>query len=333
MRALVTGGGGFLGRAIVEQLCRRGDELRSFSRQPHPELTKLGIEQFQGDLSDAAAVERAVVGCDVLFHVAAKAGIWGPYREYYETNVVGTQNIIAACKKFGVQRLVYTSTPSVVFNGRDELGIDESTPYSDRFLAWYPHTKCAAESEVLKANGSELATVALRPHLIWGPADNHLIPRLIARARQGKLLRVGAGKNMVDTIYVDNAADAHILAADKLSRDSAIAGKAYFLSQGEPVNLWEFINRILAQADLPPVSRSIPSWLAYTAGSAMEFKHWLLRLPGEPNMTRFLAKQLSTSHWFNISAARRDLGYVPRVTTEEGLKRLGEWLKAHERTA
>ena len=328
MRALVTGGAGFLGSAIVSQLHMRGDEVRSFSRKPHSEMSFLGVGQYQGDLNDAQAVDLAVKGCDVVLHVAAKAGIWGPYREYYETNVVGTHNIIAACKKFGVQRLVYTSTPSVVFNGRDELGIDESTPYSDRFLAWYPHTKCAAESEVLKTNGSELATVALRPHLIWGPGDNHLIPRLIARARQGKLIRVGAGKNLVDTIYVDNAAEAHILAADKLNSGSAISGRAYFLSQGEPVNLWDFINRILAQADLAPVSRSIPSWLAYTAGSAMEFKHWLLRLPGEPNMTRFLAKQLSTSHWFDISAARRDLGYVPRVTSEEGLKRLGEWLKA-----
>ncbi|HLW63749.1 MAG TPA: NAD-dependent epimerase/dehydratase family protein [Gemmataceae bacterium] len=332
MKALVTGGGGFLGRAIVDQLRERGDGVRSFSRQAHPELAKLGIEQLQGDLSDTAAVARAVAGCDVVFHVAAKAGIWGPYREYYETNVMGTQNVVAACKKNAVRRLVFTSTPSVVFNGHDEKGINETAPYSDRFLAWYPHTKCAAEAAVLGANGPDLATVALRPHLIWGPGDNHLIPRLIQRARQGKLIRVGKGENVVDTTYVDNAADAHLSAADRLAPGSAIGGKAYFLSQGEPMNLWDFINRILALVDLPPVARSVPAWLAYAAGSAMELKQWLLRSPGEPNMTRFLARQLSTAHWFDISAARRDLGYEPRVSTEKGLKRLGAWLKGKEQS-
>jgi 2-alkyl-3-oxoalkanoate reductase len=329
MKALVTGGGGFLGRAIVEQLHQRGDQVRSFSRQVHRELTELGIEQFQGDLSDASAVERAAEGRDVAFHVAAKAGIWGPYKEYYNTNVVGTRNVIGACRKHSVKRLVYTSTPSVVFRGRDEKGIDEHAPYSDWFLAWYPHTKCAAEWDVLAANGPQLATVALRPHLIWGPGDNHLIPRLLERARQGKLIRIGSGTNLVDTTYIDNAATAHLLAADRLLPGSAIAGKAYFISQGEPVNLWDFINRILGLADLPPVSRSIPAWLAYHAGAAMELRHWLLRLPGEPNMTRFLARQLSTSHWFDISAAKKDLGYLPRVSTEQGLKRLSEWLNAN----
>ncbi|HEV3143975.1 MAG TPA: NAD-dependent epimerase/dehydratase family protein [Gemmataceae bacterium] len=331
MKALVTGGGGFLGRAIVAQLRERGDHVRSFSRQAHPELTELGVEQIQGDLSDVAAVERAADGCDVVFHVAAKAGIWGPYKEYYYTNVVGTRNVIAACRKKGMHRLVHTSTPSVVFRGRDEKGIDERAPYSNWFLAWYPHTKCAAEWDVLDANGPELATVALRPHLIWGPGDNHLIPRLLDRARQGKLIRIGSGKNLADTTYVDNAASAHLLAADRLSPGGAIAGKAYFISQGEPVNLWDFINRILALGSLPPVARSIPAWLAFHAGSMMELRHWLLRRPGEPNMTRFLARQLSTSHWFDISAARRDLGYAPLVSTEEGLKRLGEWLKSERR--
>src|SRR5262245_31871534 len=142
MRALVTGGGGFLGQAVVSQLHDRGDEVRSFSRQEHSLLTKLGVEQFQGDLLDPAAVARAVTGRDVVFHVAAKAGIWGPYQEYYSTNVFGTRNVIAACLQKGVCRLVYTSTPSVVFHGHDEKGIDETAPYSDRFLAWYPHTKC-----------------------------------------------------------------------------------------------------------------------------------------------------------------------------------------------
>jgi len=331
MKALVTGGGGFLGRAIVQQLRKRGDDVRSFSRHAHPDLKLHGIEQIQGDLGDSAAVEQAGAGREVVFHVAAKAGIWGQYKQYYETNVVGTNNVIVACRRNGVRRLVYTSTPSVVFNGRDENGIDESAPYAYHFLAWYPHTKCSAERAVLTANGPDLATVALRPHLIWGPGDNHLIPRLLERARHGKLIRVGSGKNLVDTIFVENAAEAHLLAADRLAPGSAVAGKAYFLSQGEPVSLWDFINRILALAGSPRVTRSIPAWLAYAAGSAMEFRHWLFRRPDEPRMTRFLARQLSTSHWFDLTAARRDLGYSPRVSTEEGLKRLGEWLKAQDR--
>jgi len=329
MKALVTGGGGFLGRAIVTQLRNRGDQVRSFSRHTYPELTKVGVEQSQGDLSDANAVEQAVRGCDIVFHVAAKAGIWGPYSEYYYANVVGTRNVIAACRNNGVNRLVFTSSPSVVFSGVDEKGIDESAPYAVRyFLAWYPHTKCAAEWDVLNANGPDLATVALRPHLIWGPGDNHLIPRLIERARTGKLVRVGSGMNIVDTTYVDNAAEAHLLAADKLQPGSPIAGKVYFVSQGEPVNLWDFINRILALVDLPPVRRSISASAAFAAGGLLEFTHWLLRLRGEPRMTRFLARQLSTSHWFDLSAARRDLGYNPRISTEVGLQRLREWLRS-----
>jgi nucleoside-diphosphate-sugar epimerase len=328
MKALVTGGGGFLGRAIVGTLLNRCDQVRSLSRQAYPELAELGVEQVHGNLSDSATVEQAVRGCDVVFHVAAKAGFWGLYSEYYETNVLGTRNVIAACRNNGVNRLVFTSSPSVVFRGHDENGINESEPYATRFLAWYPQTKCISEKEVLGANGSELATVALRPHLIWGPGDNHLIPRLVDRARAGKLIRIGNGNNIVDTTYIDNAADAHLLAADRLSPCCSISGKAYFLSQGEPANLWDFINRILYLAEIPVVTKSIPATLAFGIGGMLELSHQLLRRTSEPRMTRFLAKQLSTSHWFDLTAARRDLAYAPRVSTEEGLRRLQIWLKS-----
>ena len=324
MTALVTGGGGFLGGAIVRRLVVRGDAVRSLSRQTYPALSAIGVRQFTGDLSDAAAVERAVIGCDVVFHVAAKAGVWGRFDDYYRTNVVGTENVLAACRKHGIRRLVFTSSPSVVFTGRDHEGIDETAPYATRFLAAYPQTKAIAEKAVLAANSLNFGSVALRPHFIWGPGDNHLIPRLIDRARAGKLRRIGNGQNRVDAIYIDNAADAHMLAADRLAPGSPVAGKAYFLAQGEPVPLWDFIDRILDAAGLPPVLRSVPAALAYVAGAVLETMHRILRLPGEPRMTRFLALQLSTSHWFDLSAAKRDLGYVPAVSVDEGLRRLRE---------
>jgi len=328
MKALVTGGGGFLGSAIIRQLVARGDEVRSLSRSKHAALDELGVKQICGDLSNPQDVVAAVENCDIVFHVAAKAGFWGPYSSYHRINVVGTENVLAACKKRGVARLVYTSSPSVVFTGRDHENLDESAPYATRFLAHYPHTKAQAEQLVLSANGPELATVALRPHLMWGPGDNHVLPRLIDRARAGKLRIVGKAKNIVDCLYVDNAADAHLSAADRLRPGSPIAGKAYFLAQGEPVLLWDFINRLLACADIPPVTKRTHAKVAYAAGSVLEFAYRLLHLPGEPQMTRFLARQLSSSHWFNLDAARRDLNYQPRVSVEEGLRRVRASLQA-----
>ncbi len=328
MKALVTGGGGFLGHAIVQQLRGRGDAVRSFSRQRYPALDALGVEQAAGDLADADAVAVAVAGCDVVFHVAAKAGVWGPAAEYERANVLGTRHVLAACRRHGVRRLVFTSSPSVVGAGHDIRGGDESLPYPRHYLAHYPRTKAQAEREILAANGTDLATVALRPHLIWGPGDHHLIPRLLARARAGQLRQVGDGSNRVDVTYIGNAAAAHLLAADRLAPGATAGGRAYFISDGEPVLLWPFINRVLAEAGLPPVRRRIPAAVAYAAGAVLEAVYGLLRRPDEPRMTRFLARQLSTSHWFDISAARRDLGYEPAVSTEEGLRRLGAWLRS-----
>lgn len=328
MKALVTGGGGFLGGAVVRQLLARGAAVRSFTRSAYPWLAEIGVEQVQGDLATPADVERAAAGCDVVFHVAAKAGVWGRYADYYAVNVAGTENVLAACRKLGVRKLVYTSTPSVVHSGGDLEGATEVVPYAPHFDAYYPETKAKAERAVLAANGPELATVALRPHLIWGPGDPHLIPRVLARARAGKLRRVGKRDVTVDVTYVDNAAEAHLLAADKLAVGSPVAGKAYFISNGEPVKLWDFLNRVFAAAGLPPVTRSVPVWVAMLAGQAAEAAHRVFGLAGEPAMTRFVAAQMSTSHWYNISAARRDLGYEPRVSVEVGLRRLAKTLKA-----
>ncbi len=325
MRVLVTGGGGFLGRAIVERLVARGDRVRSFSRGAHPELSAMGVEEVRGDLADGEAVAAACRGCEVVFHAAAKAGVWGDEASYYGPNVLGTEHVVAGCRTHGVGRLVFTSSPSVVFDGRDMEGVDESVPYARHYGAPYPRTKAIAEQRVLSANGEGLRTVALRPHLIWGPRDTHLVPRIIARARS--LRRIGGADKKVDTVYVDNAADAHILAADRLVSGSPICGQPYFITNGEPRPLWEMVNAILNAADLPPVAGRIPRGVALAAGAGLEIIHKVLRIDREPRLTRFVVRELSTAHWFDISAARRDLRYEPRVSIDEGLDRLRRWFR------
>ena len=329
VKALVTGAGGFLGLYLVEQLVARGDRVRGFCRGTYAELDALRVETVRGDLRDRERVLAACRGMDVVFHTAGVAGIGGPWGRYYEINTLGTRNVVEACHQTGVGRLVYTSSPSVTFDGADQEGVDESSPYPARWLAHYPHSKALAEQAVLEANGKQgLLTCALRPHLIWGPRDRHLIPRLLARARSGRLVRVGDGKNKIDTIYVENAAAAHLQAADALCPGSPVAGQAYFLSQGEPVLCWQWIDEILGLAGLAPVRKSISLSMAWKLGAVMETAYHLFRLPGEPPMTRFLATQLARSHYFDISRARRDFGYQPRVSTSEGMKRLKEWLVA-----
>ncbi|MFQ5654392.1 MAG: NAD-dependent epimerase/dehydratase family protein [Planctomycetota bacterium] len=332
MTALVTGGGGFLGGAIVRALVEGGAPARSFSRGEHPWLRELGVAAVRGDIAESEEVLRACEGCDVVYHVAALAGIWGSRRLYERTNVEGTRNVIAACREHGIRRLVYTSSPSVVFEGRDQEGVDESLPYPRRHLADYPRTKAEAERMVLAANDHELATIALRPHLIWGPGDPHLVPRLVARARAGRLRLIGGRDPLVDSTFIDNAAAAHLLAATRLEAGSPVAGNAYFITNGEPLPLSGLVNGILEAAGAPPVERRIPTGLAYMTGATLEGVYRLLGLPGEPPMTRFLARQLSTAHWFDISAARRDLGYEPRVSIEEGLRGLRAWFEGKRGT-
>lgn len=323
-RVLVTGGSGFLGRAIAARLVARGDRVRTLARRFSPDLQRLGVNQQQGDIADSAVVERACAGMDAVIHTAAKAGVWGSYQTYYDPNVRGTQNVIAACRHQQVALLVHTSSPSVVFNGTGMAGVDESAPYPDQFHAPYPETKALAEQAVRAAAGPHLRTVCLRPHLIWGPGDPHLVPRILARAR--RLRRIGDGTNRVDTIYIDNAAEAHLLALDRLAEGPEISGRVYFISQDEPIPLWELIDRILAAGGRPPVTKSISPQAAYRMGTFCEWLYRTLCLAGEPPMTRFVAAELATSHWFDISAARRDLGYAPEVSIDQGLERLAEWL-------
>ena len=331
--ALVSGGGGFLGRYLVEQLARRGNRVRCFARGSYRELEVAGVEVQRGDIRDFRAVAEAVEGVECVYHAAALAGGGGRWIDYYETNVRGTENVIAACRRHGTARLVYTSSPSVVFAGRDQCGIDESAPYDMKWLqqhgCHYSRSKALAEQAVLRANGPDLRTCALRPHLIWGPRDNHLIPRLLDRARRGRLRRVGDGSNRVDVTYVENAAAAHLDAADALaSADAAPAGNAYFISQSSPVNCWEWIDEVLALAGLPPVRRAISARAAWRLGAWCEQAYRLLRPRSEPPMTRFVAAQLATSHWYDVSRAQADFGYRPQVSMAEGMRRLQAWLAA-----
>jgi len=311
MRILVTGGAGFLGRHVVQRLIDAGYTPVAMQRSHSEALARMGVEQRRGDIADAAAVDAAVSGCDAVIHTAAMAGVWGPERAFFEANVTGTRNVIAACRKHGIRRLVHTSTPSVVFNRGAFRGANESLPYGSRWLCHYARTKAQAEQEALAANGSDgLRVCALRPHLIWGVGDPHLLPRVIDRARAGRLRVVGDGGNLVDITHVFNAADAHLQALDALDTGRA-AGKAYFLSQGQPVPIWAWINDMLRRLDIPPVQRRVSLRTAYAIGATMECVWRAAHLKGEPPMTRFVAVELAKDHWFSIAAARRDLRYAP----------------------
>lgn len=329
---LVTGGSGFLGGAIVRRLVARGDSVRCIQRHDSPALRQLGVSVVCADISDNDAVIAAAAGCDAVFHVAAKTGDWGRYEDFHKPNVLGTRNVLEACAVHGIRRLVYTSTPSVIHAGGDVEGADESAPIASHFETAYPATKAEAERLVLAANGPTLATVALRPHLIWGPGDPQLTARVLARAKAGRLRLVGQGVKLIDSVYIDNAVDAHLLALDRLGPASACAGKAYFITQDEPLPQRDLINGILRAGGLPPCTRSISPRAAYLAGWLMELVWRALDRQDEPMMTRFLARQLATAHWFDISAARRDLGYEPLVSVMQGLQHLEHSLRMEATT-
>ncbi len=324
MQVLVTGGGGFLGRHIAERLLLRGDQVRIAARGHYPEVEALGATSVQGDLAEPEIAARAVLGMEAVIHVAAKAGVWGPHEDYRRANLVATENILAACKTHSVRRLVYTSTPSVVYGDEPIEAGDESLAYPERYLTAYPETKAAAERLVLGAHEpGRLHTVALRPHLVFGPGDPHLLPRLVERAKRGQLARVGDGTNQVSVTYVENAAHAHLCALDALAdAESPAGGRAYFINEPEPVLLWAFIDRLLEGAGAPKVQRQVSHRVASFAGAVLEGVHRTLGLEAEPKMTRFVAAQLATSHWFRIDAARRDLGYAPQFTLDEALAKL-----------
>ncbi len=326
-RVVVTGGGGFIGSAIVRRLLAAGDRVTVIGRSRYPELEAQGVDCLQGDISDQNFMDQALQGADLVFHVAAKAGIWGPWQEYKKTNIQGTAACIQACRKNGVVALVHTSTPSVVSGFGNLEGVDEKIPYARKPLCHYVTSKIKAEQLVLAADSKGLRTTAIRPHLVWGPGDPHLIPRLLERGRAGKLKIVGSGSNRVDISYIDNVVQAHLLAADNLLSKGDAGGRAFFIGQEEPVFLWPWINGLFAELGIDLVRKRIPFAVAFAVGGGLELIYSALKKKDEPPMTRFVAMQLARSHWFSHDAASRILGYVPVVSTGEGMRRLVRWLR------
>lgn len=318
--ALVTGGGGFVGAALCRRLRQMGVEVTSVARGDYPQLQSIGVRCIKLDLAgNISALGEVLQKSDVVFHTAAKVDMWGAAQEFYRANVIATQNILSLARLAGVKRFVFTSSPSVVADGNDLEGIDESYPYPGCYLAHYPATKAIAERMVLKANCQDFLTLALRPHLIFGPGDRHLIPTIISRARSGRLPQVGTGNNRVDVCFIEDCVAAHICAAEALLLNAEAAGRAYFVSQGEPVFLWQWIGDILQQSGLAAIERKLPRAFASSLARLCEFISAHLPWQQEPLLTQFLVKEMSTSHYFNISAARKYLNWSPKYSVKEAL--------------
>ncbi|MCA9128886.1 MAG: NAD-dependent epimerase/dehydratase family protein [Planctomycetales bacterium] len=326
---LLTGHGGFLGSEIARQLIASGHRVRGLARGHYPELERMGVQGIQGSVVDRTTVLSAAQGCDAIVHTAAKAGVWGSWADYYGINTVATSHLLEAAVSGGVQAFVYTSSPSVTFAGSHQSGVDERVPYPEKWLCFYPQTKALAERSVLDiARHGRLRTCALRPHLIWGDGDPHLFPRVIQRALSGKLRRVGSGENLIDVVHVKQAAGAHVAAVEKLlAGDNSLNGQALFLTDGNPIQCWQWITRILQAADVAVPKRSISFRAAYRIGAILEAAYWTARIEREPPMTRFVAAQLALDHYFSIERAKQLLNYRPMVDVERELEKCKPWLR------
>ncbi|MHA2112336.1 MAG: NAD-dependent epimerase/dehydratase family protein [Candidatus Hodarchaeales archaeon] len=329
MKALVTGGGGFLGRYIVEQLLERGDSVIAFSRKEYPELVNMGAKSIKGNIQDYQTLSKACVNVDVVFHVAALAGMWGSWKSFYNTNVLGTENVIKVCIDQKVSKLIYTSSPSVIFSNEPQENINESIPYPKKYESFYAKSKAMGEKLVIEANSESLLTCSLRPHLIFGPRDPHLLVTIVKRAQEGKLPQIGKGDNKVDFSYVVDAARAHLLAADSLIHGSRLAGSVYFISQDEPVELWPWLNHLFSELNIPPVRKKYSLRMARSLGAILEILHRILPFLGEPRITRFLASELALSHYYDISKAKNDFGYHTLFDMETAVSNTLEYLKKY----
>ncbi len=331
MTVLVTGGSGFVGWHLAQALAQAGRTVRIFSRTApaHKRLAaNVGaITHVAGDIRDAATVQAAVRDCDSVFHTAAVPGIWGSRRLYESINVLGTHNVIAACQSAGTRTLVFTSSPSVVFDGRPHTAADENLPYAARHLCHYSWSKAQAERAVLAANDIEgLRTCALRPHLIWGPGDPHLVPQVIRAARTGRLRRIRDCDPLISTAHVHNVVSAHLLAERALQTKTAAAGEAYFICDADPIGIWTWIDQLLTTAGLPVVQNSMSARRAWWLGVACEQLYAITGRTREPPMTRFLARQLSVPHHYRHDKATRLLGYEPMIARSTGLAEIASEL-------
>ncbi len=321
MKVLVTGGTSLLARRTAEALLARGDEAVMLQRGE----SAVDTRQVRGDVRDADLVRRAVDGCDAVIHAAAKVGVIGAWEEYRSINVDGTANVIAAARELGLSRVVYVSTPSVAHAGHSLVGAQADPAVIGRMDAYYAESKAIAERLALGAASDALPVVAIRPHLVWGPGDTQLVGRIVERAKAGRLALVGGGAALIDTTYIDNAASALVAALDAAVPDAACLGKAYVIANGEPRPIRELIEGILRAAGVEVTPRVVPLRVAVGVGGIVE-KLWRRTKPDEePPLTRFLAEQLGTAHWFDPRPARTDLRWQPTVTIDQGLAELTAW--------
>ena len=321
MRVLVTGASGLLGRTVADTLAQRGEAVTVLQRR----ASGTGHREVLGDIADPATIAAAVQGQDAVIHLAAKVNVVGPWEDYRRTNIEGTRSLVEQAVASDVQRFVQVSSPSVAHAGSSLAGVGAGPADPARARGNYARSKAAAELIALGADGDDLAVVALRPHLVWGPGDTQLIGRILARAKAGRLPQVGRGTSLVDTTFVTNAADAIIAAVD---RAESAHGQALVVTNGEPRPIGELIRDIGLAGGAPPPRVRVPAGLAWVAGAAVEGAMALCEaVPGlpsieEPPLTRFLAEQLSTAHWFDQRHTRAVLDWSPRVDLEEGLRLL-----------
>jgi nucleoside-diphosphate-sugar epimerase len=314
MKVLVTGATSMIGRVTVQELQRRGDEVNVLQRGD----SDLDVTVFRGDIRDAAVVSEAVAGCDVVIHAAAKVGLIGKYKEFHDINVLGTRNVVEAAVDAGCRGVVYVSSPSVSYS-RIPVNGEASPPAIDDVLGHYSKTKSIAERAVTAE--TRLATVAIRPHLVWGPGDTQLVGRIVERARQRRLTLVNRGEAIVDTTYIDNVADALVAAAERIGVQENLNGKALVVSNGEPRTVASLVESICTAAGVPFAPRSISLGAAVRLGTFIEIL-FKLKPFAEPPLTKFTAYQLGISHWFDISETRELLQWSPRISLDEGFERL-----------
>lgn len=326
--AAITGAGGFVGGAIVRKLlshdedCEQPNYVRAIARRALTISSSPYLQTRLLDLSAKDSVSPALFdGCGVVFHVASKVAMWGNAADFEKQNVSVTRMVLHAASEAGVKAFVYTSSPSVIAGGEDLRGVDETYPYPNHYLAEYPKTKAAAERLVLAADQvGGMRTLALRPHLIFGPGDTSLGPAILARAKAGSLVRLGSRNPLVDFTYIDDCVSAHLVGAKALLENpDLVAGKAYFISQGDPTPFWDWVNSYIAIYNQPSITKQIPVKMAYSVATLCEKACQLLPFLGEPRITRFLVKEMSTDHYFSIERARKLLGYQPSCTVAEGV--------------